>query len=320
MTYRWTLAFVRLFALVFCFSFPSQGLWAAKLDAYLLVKWEGRELEEPNLEALDAFRKKFPEIPFIHLINPSYFKEVSKVSSDNFEAISQRIADSDEVGLYLAPSASLVKAADVLLMKKPTFWSYSDEVCSSDCGLAVPMTVYNRDDVVKLVYTAHSIMKEFGFSDMQSFAVHGFIQPANVQSVADSLAYTNDLTAIDKGLVRDRLKEFPIGQWLESSQVPAAPEPMIAWTQSGGLIEFNSDEEILKRFKSFFSEVQDPRSAFILSVSQENIFMNSLRLERSIQGMKDEAEARGDQLVFEVMTKGKKGRPVAKNKAISKDL
>lgn len=322
MSYRWTLGFARLFTLVSGLTLfgSAPSVFAAKLDAYLVVKWEGRELEEPNLEALDSLRKKFPEVPVIHLINPTYFKESAKQSGENLDAIRKRIADQDEVGLYLAPNANLVKAADVLAIRKPTFWSYSEEVCSKDCGLAVPMTVYNRSDIVKLIYTAHSVMKEFGFQDLQSFAVHGFIHPAGAQNVADSLAYTNDLTAVDTSLVKSHLKEFPIGNWLESNELPTAPETLKAWTQAGGLIEYNNDDEILRRFKTFFSEEQDKRSAFIVSVSQENIYMNALRLERSIQGMKDQATASGDQLVFDVMTKGKKGRPVAKNKVISRKL
>lgn len=319
MTNRRKLSVAQLFALIcgLCLSFSSGIAQAAKLDAYLIIKWEGKALEEPNLEALDSFRKKFPDVPVIHLINPAYFKETAKVSGDNFEAIKKRIADNDEVGLYLVPSANLVKAADVMLLKKPTFWNYSEELCTNDCGLSVPMTAYTRADVVKLTYTAHSILKEFGFSDLQSFAVHGFVHPAGILSITEGLGYTNDLTGIDKSLLRNYLKEYPVGQWIESAEKPVATGAVSAWTQAGGVIEFNNDAEIVKRFKSFYADNKDKTRAFIISVSVENLFMSSSRLENTIQGLRDQATASGDQLSFEVMTNGKKGRPVARNKVIN---
>lgn len=320
MTNRWKLSLAQLFSLLcgLFLALVTVDVQAAKLDAYFVVKWEGRALEEPNLEALDKLRKKFPEVPFIHLINPSYFKESSKVSGNNYEAIKQRIADFDEVGLYLVPSANLVKAADVMLLKKPTFFSYNEELCNSDCGMSVPLTAYARPDVAKITYTAHSVMKEFGFVGMQSFAVHGFIQPAGLSGIAESLGYLNDLTQVEKSLVAKALKEYPIGQWLDSADVPVSSEAVQTWTQAGGLIEFNHDEEIVKRFKSFHSEGHDKKSAFIVSVSQENLFLNTSRIEKSIQGMIEKAKESGDEVSFQVMTKGKKGRPIARNKGISR--
>ncbi|MES2744739.1 MAG: hypothetical protein V4655_04890 [Bdellovibrionota bacterium] len=314
------LGFARLFSIVcgVILSFSSYRAEAAKLSAYLMVKWEGRALEEPNLDALDAFRKKFPDVPVIHLINPTYFKENAKLSGDNLEAIKKRIGDQDEVGLYLVPSGNLLRAADVMPLRKPTFWSYSEEICTTDCGLSVPLTAYSRADVAKLVFSAHSIMSEFGFSEMQSFAVHGFVAPAGIQSLAQSLGYANDLTAVDKTMLKNYLKEYPVGQWIASSEESDPVENLKTWTQAGGVVEFTNDDEVIKRFTEFFKKDSDKSDAFIVSVSQENVFMNSLRLEKTIKGMREQAAKGNDELVFDVMTKGKKGRPIAKNKSINR--
>lgn len=320
MTYRSKLSLPQLVLLFcgICLSLSARPAEAAKLSAFFVLKWEGRSLEEPNLEALDGLRKKFPDVPFVHLINPVYFKDASaKVSGFNLETIKKRITDDDEVGLYLVPSANIVKAADVLLIKKPTFWNYQDELCSTDCGLSVPMTAYSRADIVKLTYTAHSIMKEFEFDDLQTFAVHGYVHPAGITNIAESLGYKHDLTGVDKSLLKAYLKEYPVGQWIDSAEKPLANRVVSSWTQAGGVIEFNNDDEILQRFKGFHAESKDKNAAFVLSVSQENLFMNTMRIEKTIQRMQDEARARDDQLSFEVFTKGKKGRPLAKSKAIN---
>lgn len=293
---------------------------AAKIEAYMVLKWEGRAFEEPNLEALDKFRKTFPEIPVIHLVNPSYFKESPKVSEANFHTIQKRVTDNDEVGLYVVPSANIVKAADVLPLKKPTFWSYSDEICTADCGMAVPVTAYSRPDLVKLVYTAHTVLKEFGFMNMESYAVHGFVAPAGLPSIAEGLGYKFDLSAVDKELVRTSLKEYPIGQWVESAENAKKMGEVTSFVQVGGVVEFNNDEEILKRFENFSKSERQPSQAFILSISQENLFMSQSRLTKAIEGMKAHASQRGDEVVFEVMNKGKKGRPIAIQKGISEKL
>ena len=309
MTNRWILGLFQIFVLFYCLS--SVDAQAARVDAYLVIKWEGRALEDPNLETLDALRKTFPDLAAIHLINPSYFQPDNPSAANNLEAIKKRIVDNDEVGLYFAPNTSLIKAADVIPIRKPTFWSYGEEVCTNDCGQQVPVTVYSRSDVTKLFYTAHTALKAAGFTKPVTYAVHGWIAPAGLSEVAQGLGYSNDLTSIDFKLVKDQLKEYPISEWLRGAPVPMSTPGVSAWTQVGGSIEFNNDEDILKRFDQFFAQDQERQSLFALSISEESLFMGRLRLERAIEGMKKKAEAGRDELVFKTLNDGKTSRPIA---------
>lgn len=308
MTNRWILGLFQIFVLVYGLS--SSDAQAARLDAYLVISWEGTALEEANLETLDALRKKFPELTAIHLINPAYFKD-NPVAAANLEAIKKRVADTDEVGLYFVASASLVKAANVIPIRKPTFWSYGEELCTNDCGQQVPVTVYSRVDVSKLFWAAHSALKEAGFTDLTTFAVHGWIAPTGLSEVAQGLGYTNDLSGIDFKLVKDHLKEYPILEWLRAAPIPVSTPAVSAWTQVGGVIEYNNDEDILKRFDQFFAQDHERQSLFALSVSQENLFMTRLRLERAIDGMRKKAASGGDDLIFKTLNDGKTSRPIA---------
>jgi hypothetical protein len=313
---RWILGIFSIFALAY--SLSSTDLQAAQLDAYLVVKWEGRELSEPNLESFDAIRKKNPDVSVIHLINPTYFKDNPK-SASNLEAIKKRIVDGDEVGLYFLPSASLVKAADVIPVRKPTFWGYGEELCAKDCGQEVPVTVYNRSDVSKLFWAAHAAIKDAGFNPT-TYAVHGWIAPAGLSEVAQSLGYTNDITAIDFRLVKDQLKEYPVAEWLKAAPAPVSTPGVSAWTQAGGAMEFSEDADLVKRFDQFFGQDHDRQAIFALSVSQESFFLTRLRLENTIAGMKAKAESGSDELVFKTISDGKRSRPIAEKVVKSKKL
>ena len=43
----------------------------------LSVDWEGRELDEKNLEAIKTFRDQFPEAKTLHFLNAAYFTKAN---------------------------------------------------------------------------------------------------------------------------------------------------------------------------------------------------------------------------------------------------
>ncbi|MBC7661507.1 MAG: hypothetical protein H7249_17560 [Chitinophagaceae bacterium] len=314
---RWMLRFAQVFVLCSCLDIPI--LSAADLNAYLVVRWEGSALEEPNLEALDAIHKKYPDAPMIHLINPTYFQD-NALTTTNLEKIKKRIGPSDEVGLYLVPSANLLKAAGVIAIHKPTFWGYSDELCTTDCGLQISPTVYSRTEVAKLFVTANRFLKEAGFNAPKTYAVHGWMAPAGLAEIAEGLDFTSDLTAIDVSLVKEQIREYPLANWLKSSPAPLSKGALKAYVQGGGIMEFNSDSEVLKRFDQFFAKDHERQALFVMSLSQENAYMTRSRLEHAIDGMKAKAAAGGDNLVFSTMNDGKNGRPLASKAGINTKL
>jgi len=163
-------------------------------------------------------------------------------------------------------------------------------------------------------------LKDAGFSNPTSFAVQGWISPAGLSDVAQGLGYTNDLTAIDAKLVREQLQEYPLGEWLKSAPAPASTRSVAAWTQVGGMMEFNSDEEVVARYEQFYMKDHDPQAIFALNISQENLFLGRLRLERAVDGLRAKAKLSGDELVFKTMSPAKTGRPIAKKGGISRKL
>ena len=63
-----------LSCLLLCFySNVSAAEQAKSIKIYVTVDWEGRSLHEEDLATMQAFRKRFPHIPMLQLMNPAYF-------------------------------------------------------------------------------------------------------------------------------------------------------------------------------------------------------------------------------------------------------
>lgn len=310
----------RPFVLICNLLLASWSGAAERVPATFVVIWEGNSVEELNVRALAALRQEFPSIPFLHLINPSYFQAGKPESS---ELIARTVLPQDEIGLYLVPTHALLKEADVLPRSKPTFWGYSDEsdFCRDDCGQHVPLSVYSRDEVLKIFWTAHEIMQSAGFKDLKSYAVRGWMAPPGIDEIAKALGYTNDLTRIDPSLVAAKLKEFPISRWISVPAFEAVSANAIpsAWVQKGGVVEFNPPDDIAKRLKEFTANPRDARALFSISLSQENGFMNRARVAATMQSLQKSAADSGIDLSFQTASGAKNSRPLLEKVRLSRN-
>ena len=58
----------------------------------LSVDWEGRELNDQNLEEIKGFRDQFPEAKTLHFLNAAYFTKVSVNTERAEDHVSQATA------------------------------------------------------------------------------------------------------------------------------------------------------------------------------------------------------------------------------------
>lgn len=307
------------FVLIIAFFIPSWAGAADRVAATFVVVWEGSPIEELNVRALTALRQDFPNVPFVHLINPSYFQN----QAQSAELIARAVLPQDEVGLYLVPTHGILKEADILPRSQPTYWGSADEsdFCRDDCGQNVPLTVYSRDEVLKIFWTAHDIMQNAGFKNLKTYAVRGWLAPAGVDEIAKALGYTEDLTRIDANLVAAKLKEFPISRWISAPafEVPASKDLPHAWVQKGGVIEFNRPDDITQRLQDFVKQPRDARSLFSISVSQENSFMSRARISATVVSLQKTAASTGIDLSFQTASDAKNSRPLLEKVRLSRN-
>jgi|GEM_PF-3339755 len=332
-------------------SFCSWGLLASSLLLFIspfahaeptvtvqvTVYWEGRELKEPNVDALMLLRKNFPAIPLTHLVNPAYFLDEAK-DTDNLQSLQRVVQTDDEVGLYLAPIEALVRHAGIILKLQPSFWGYIDEgeVCENDCGLDVPLTVYNREEVLSLFFSAQTVMQKAGFIGMKSFAVRGWMEAPFVTQLASAFGYQVDLSPIDPNLIVPKLREFPISSWVAhrwGELINADPEALQRFSQvdplvrklpqMGGVLELTDQREILARFdRSLKDRREHPlfNQAFTLGISAETAFQSWPKLRMILQRMQERAKAQNFAVKFVTASSTKNSRPIATDMRISTRL
>ena len=60
-----------LLPLVVCANDTGQADAQPAITVYVTVDWEGWSLEPENIEAMQAFRLRHPEIPMLQLLNPA---------------------------------------------------------------------------------------------------------------------------------------------------------------------------------------------------------------------------------------------------------
>lgn len=314
--------------LPFALAMGSGGrLVAEQLNVQLTVTWEGRELEEPNLEALEKFRRTYPEIPVVHLINPSYFSS-QDLSLAHREKIQRVILPDDEVGLYLSAERSILDQALVNLRLQPTFWAYIDdlETCSDYCGLDVPLNSFSREEFLRIFARSDQLLREQGFQNLRSFAVRGWLSAPFVRSIAEAFAYRFDLTRVDSTLVQAKLREYPLSNWLTDGQRPS-PHPQ--WlsessgrqveqlTQNGAIVELNEQSEVMKSLDRTLEQIGTQGASFRLSLSQESAYQSWPRLRAMLKELEAKARQKGTRLVYTTPAQIKNGRPQQDNMRIS---
>jgi len=319
----WTMGLLLAFGLSSFSSFAAPTVNVA-------VFWEGRDLLLPNVDALDRLRKTFPDIPLTHFVNPVYFLDEAK-AEDNAEALQRILTAQDEVGLYLAPIEVLVKQAGLILKLSPTFWGYMDEgdVCENDCGLDVPLTVYDREESLRLLAAAHVTLQKAGFTELRSFAVRGWMEAPYLTQLAAAFGYRYDFSPVNPMLVTAKLREFPISDWVAQrwsmlTQGDAATLQKFAKThpkvrsipQRGGILDLNEQREILARFDRFIKEPLEDE-VFTLSLSAESAFQSWPKLRVVLQGLNERAKKQNFTLRYATVSGIKNGRPTAGNMRIS---
>lgn len=149
-----------------------------KLFIIISVDWEGRNLEEKNINSIKKFNQEYPNIPLQHFLCPSYFTHNIK---DAKKIIKSTIKDNDNIGLHIHPWRSLVEKANVKYKGESSFYNV-DESCEK-CGHTVPLTSYNLDELEFIVKTSKNILIENNLLTQNSFRAGGWLADKNVLKV-----------------------------------------------------------------------------------------------------------------------------------------
>ena len=102
-------------------SAQDNALPQPTITLYVTVDWEGLSLNEENLEAIREFRRAYPHIAMLHLLNPVYFLQPGINTADTTAKIRSVLLPGDEHGLHLHGWKSLVEYCKVEYKSEPSF-------------------------------------------------------------------------------------------------------------------------------------------------------------------------------------------------------
>lgn len=204
------------------------------------VDWEGRDLTEANLRALEALRKALPQVPLTHFLNAAYF---TKANADG-ELIAKRIRRvlrrGDEQGLHLHGWKSLVERSGVGYRDRPTFWGGAALPAQDgrDTGHDVEIGAYTANELQAIVSTSKRLLERWGFSPKRAFRAGGWLATPKVLSAVRSQGFLIDSSATDAGW-HDELAGRPLRARIRSvwPGVHRTSQPFSISTPAGEVLE-----------------------------------------------------------------------------------
>ena len=287
--------------------YPRSEAKTKHIYVTLSIFWEGSHLHEHNIKTIETLRETHPEIKVHHFISPAYFLHENR--EERIATIKRAIRPKDTLGVFVSPWKNLIQEADILFRVSPSFWGPRETACESNCGNAVPLTVYSSQDIKKIFDLSRNIIERAGFKPLKSYSVSGWQHSTQIANAAKDTGFHYDFSAIPPSRIHRRLHNYPVYNWtlanlsgFEGALQPKfsrrSGSPIIVIPQSGGIIDYNTVEEL----EGFFMEALKQSSEstiYNLALHQETISTFKPRLQRILSKINKLAEESGTTLTFD---------------------
>jgi hypothetical protein len=215
----------------------------AKLQLVVTVDWEGRDLREENLRAMEALRARFPQIKIVHFLNANYYEKPLANAADVTARINRVLRPGDEKGLHIHGWKRLFEASDVTFRGSPTFWGTTidprSRECLDDCGHEVPISLYSSEELRHVVKFSLDTLEANGFGRAKSFRCGGWMARQSVRDAiaAEGLKYEHSEVPVT--FLQPKLGKLPLFTWLSEVWPDATPlsQPHVLPTATASLTE-----------------------------------------------------------------------------------
>lgn len=276
------------------------------LSVHVTVDWEGWSLEEENLDAMRDFRKRFPHIPMLQLMNPVYFVRPGADARQIQAKIERTLLPSDTIGLHLHAWKTLVLHCGLPYRSAPSFAAV-DETCEGkECGYTVSLELaYSTPELSRLVACGSRILVEQGYPRPRHFRAGGWQQGPKLAAALSEQGFSYDSSRIAADLLAPRWGADSAMVRLVQSLHPDAgpldqPYPLAPglteYPNNGGLADYTPTPDILTLFRQVLAAKQP---VLVLGFHQETAFDFLDRLSAAIPQMEQEARAAGVNLRWE---------------------
>jgi hypothetical protein len=214
---------------------------ASPIRLFVTLVWEGRDLQDFNLEALRRFRDQFAGIQVVHFVSPAYFTHPGADAARVKQALRSVMRPGDKLGVEIAAWHSVVERAGVIFRGSPTFWGYEMRAadCKVDCGSDVPLNVYPQAEVARIARASLDILQAQGFGRPAATLTAGWVATPQVLDAYAQNDVRYDFSAVAPELLARRLAGFPLYQWVRGlwPSVTPSTQPYVLPSVATGLTE-----------------------------------------------------------------------------------
>ncbi len=213
-----------------------------KLLIIVTVDWEGDDLAEENLAAMERLRERFPEVELVQFLNAAYFTKPGADAADVRARIARTLREGDEHGLHIHGWKRLFEAAGVTFRNTPTFWEAGGKVtasCTFDCGHEVPISSYTKDELASVIRFSSGLLVEQGFDQPRSFRAGGWMADENVREALVGEGFLTENSAVPATFLASEIGALPLFTWVDAlwSGTDEAAQPYELETSAGSLLE-----------------------------------------------------------------------------------
>lgn len=284
-----------------------------KMQLVVTVDWEGRDLREDNLRAMENLRTRLPQVKIVHFLNAAYYTKDLADARDATARINRPLRPGDEKALHIHGWKRLFEKAGATFIASPTFWGTSldprSRECLADCGHEVPLSLYSTDELRKVVRFSLDTLEANGFGRAKSFRCGGWMAKQSVRDAIAAEGIKYEHSAVPTVFLQPKLSTYPVYGWLSElwqgtnqlsqpykmpASVNGAPKQLVEVPDNGALADYVSTQQMMDVFHANKAEyLRDKRRNVVVSFGfhEETAATYLPQLEGALSKMYEEARA-----------------------------
>lgn len=205
------------------------------------VDWEGRELDPKNLDAINRFRARHPEIKMVHFLNAAYFTKPGIDAAVVRSRMQSVLRPGDELGLHIHGWHSLFLDAGVAPLSVDSFWEgKSQYIPGNEAGHDAIIENYSVADIRKVLRHSLNILEQNGFIGIKSFRAGGWMAGPRVLEALVREGFHSDSSAVPPSYLRSAMSGTKLLNQAEYlwGKITAESQPFVIETAFGPIREF----------------------------------------------------------------------------------
>lgn len=295
--------------------FVTNALAQGKVRIVVSVDWEGRDLKPENLQAMQDFRRDFPEIPLQHFLNAAYYTKPDANAAQITKSVKAVLRQKDEHALHIHAWRTLVESSGVTFRTSPSMVTGEVNLanCTFDCGQEVVLTGYTVAELRKIIAQSKKILQREKFKRPRSFRAGGWQADDKVLEALASEGFSLDSSATYAEFLKPSWGKYNLYGFVAKLWAGTKPtsQPYIYTTSSGSKIlelpnnsclsDYMTGADMLKVFQSNAQILQkNPKKDIYLSIGfhQETAARYLPRLREAITLIRNESRSENIPIEF----------------------